>query len=142
MDRAEFKHRIELPVLWGHLDAFGHVNNVVFFRYLEQARVAYFEWLTGSQLSATQSIVLADMQCSFRQQLHYPATVEVLSRISRLGGSSLDLTSAIYRQGEGTPVATAKAILVWFDFASQAASRVPDDFRERIRSHEVTAPLE
>ena len=91
MQRADFKHFIELPVRWGDMDAFGHVNNVQYMRYLESGRVAYISEVLDITMEHKENIVLADIHCVFLQQLCYPATVEVATRVARLGNSSLQL---------------------------------------------------
>jgi acyl-CoA thioester hydrolase len=100
MQRSDFTHFLELPVRWGDMDAFGHVNNVQYMRYLESGRVAYVEEVTQTPLEVNENVILADIQCSFIQQLHYPCTVEVATRTNRLGRSSFQIICAIYRKGE------------------------------------------
>ena len=112
MQRSEFRHFIELPVHWGDQDALGHVNNVQFFRYLESARVAYVETVFGLPVRADgEGVILADLQCAFRSQLEYPVTVEVGTRIARLGRSRRrsDMAwmvsgSALMRSDDGTKI--------------------------------------
>jgi acyl-CoA thioester hydrolase len=140
MQRADFRHFIELPVRWGDMDAFGHVNNVHSMRYLESGRIAYVEDVLGITLESKENIVLANIQCSFLQQLHYPATVAVATRINRLGRSSLHIRCAIYRQGESEPVVTGKGVLVWFDFISHQAIPLPDPLRAAILNFEIVPP--
>jgi len=77
MQRADFRHFIELPVRWGDMDAFGHINNVQYMRYLESGRIAYIEEVLGVAVEAEENIVLADIHCVFLQPLRYPVTVEV-----------------------------------------------------------------
>lgn len=140
MQRSEFRHVVEVPVRWGDMDAFGHVNNAQFFRYLESGRVAYLEEVLQIPLTTSESVILADIQCSFRQQLHYPTTVEVATRIARIGKSSLQLVCVIYRKGEDLPVATSKGVLVWFDTQAQRPKAVPEKVRRRITEFESMAP--
>ncbi len=141
MRRADFRHFIELPVRWGDMDAFGHVNNVQYMRYLESGRIAYVEDVLGTRVEPQENIVLADIQCSFLQPLHYPVTVEVATRIGRLGNSSLQILFAIYRKGESEPVLTGKGVLVWFDFINNQAIPLPAAIRQAILNFE-TVPSE
>lgn len=140
MQRAEFKHFLEVAVRWGDMDAFGHVNNAQFFRYLESGRVAYLEEVLQIPLTKSETVILADIQCSFRQQLHYPAIIEVATRVARIGNSSLQLAGAIYQKNEGMPVATSKGILVWFDTQVQRPKTVPDQVRHVIIEFEAITP--
>ncbi|MBV1952322.1 MAG: acyl-CoA thioesterase, partial [Cycloclasticus sp.] len=118
MSREKAGQVFNIDVAWGDSDIFGHTNNVQFIRYLESARVAYCEDVMGLPLEVGMSAgwVLADMQCSYLQQVHYPTHLEVYSRISKIGSKSVTLMANIFRKGEDEPVACSKAVMVWFDF--------------------------
>ena len=135
-----FVHRFPLAVRWGDMDAYGHVNNVNFLRYLESGRVDYAHKVYGRSIEAgEQSIVLADTQCSFRRQLHYPADVVVLTRTARIGRTSMTMEQCIV-QDEDLLVAASRSVLVWFDFPSQRPAVVPDELKARIAAYETTPP--
>ena len=140
MQRSDFRHVYEMPVRWGDMDALGHVNNVEFLRYLESGRVAYVEKVLRTGLKTKESVILADIQCAFLQQLHYPATLQVATRVSRMGTSSLHLSCAIFRKAEVSPLATSKAVVVWFDFVRQRPTPVPAAVRDRIYAFEAIVP--
>jgi acyl-CoA thioester hydrolase len=122
------------------MDAFGHVTNTQFFRYLESGRIAYLEEVLQIPLTRSETVILADIQCAFRQQLRYPTMVEVATRVARIGNSSLQLACAIYRKNEAMPVATSMAVLVWFDTQAQRPKSVPQRVRQAIMEFEVIAP--
>jgi len=140
MQRADFRHFIELPVRWGDMDAFGHVNNVQYMRYLESGRVAYIRDVLGIATEPRENIVLADIHCTFLQQLRYPVTVEVATRVARLGNSSLQMVFAIYRRGEEQPVLTGEGILVWFNFVNDKSIPLPESIRSAICRFEAVPP--
>ena len=140
MRQSDFRHFFELVVRWGDMDVFGHINNVHYFRYLESARIAYLQDALGLSLMAEESVILADIQCSFLHQLHYPAVLEIGTRVSRIGASSIRLASAIYSKDKSTPVATSTGVLVWFDRLQQRSKPVPAAVREKAMSFEVLPP--
>ncbi len=143
MHRSDFRHLLAMPVRWGDMDVLGHVNNIQYFRYLESGRVAYFEDIMRARLDGRrEGVVLADIQCAFIQQLRYPATVEVATRVSRLGNSSIHLLCALYRQGEEAPVAASRGVLVWFDYPAQRSRPVPAAVRDAVKAFEAIAPEE
>jgi acyl-CoA thioester hydrolase len=142
MQRSDFKHIIELPVLWGHMDALGHVNNAEYFRYLEAGRIAYCRDVLPDSLRSAANLVLADIQCRFLRQLHYPDTIEVCTRIGRLGNRSMHAECAIFRQHEDDAVATSRAVMVWFDFHTEQSMPLPAQLRAAIRDFEPVTPLE
>lgn len=139
---ADYSHRIHLAVRWGDMDALGHVNNVKFFTYDEQARLQYFDAIAAIQTDFWQGsgIILAKLGCDFVQQLRYPATLAIGLRISRLGRSSLDTEAAMF-EGERL-VAVTRGTLVWFDYRQQKPAPVPEAVRELIRRREVLPPQE
>jgi acyl-CoA thioester hydrolase len=148
--RAEFRQFIPMTVRWGDMDALGHVNNVQYFRYGESARIAYFDPLERDdpKMWKEYGIILASMSCDFLAQLHYPAELDIGSRVTRLGRSSLHMTSAIFqRSPAGQPqeeraVAVLRGVLAWFDYSAQKTLPIPESVRAWIRAREVLAPEE
>ena len=77
---------LAIPVAWGDMDAFQHVNNVVYFRYFESARIAYLERLAVADFVATSGVgpILHSVNCRFRLPVTYPDTVHVGVRVTEL----------------------------------------------------------
>ena len=144
MNRTDFRHLTPVTVHWGDMDALGHVNNVIFFRYVESGRISYFNELAGDDPSiwGGEGPILADIQCSFVDQLRYPAEIEVATRTARLGGKSMTVEAAIFVKGSNAPAATSQAVVVWFDYEQQSTVRISEAMRDRIRSFEAVAPAE
>jgi len=140
--REEFRQFIPMSVRWGDMDALGHVNNVQYFRYGESARIAYFDPLgqDDPKFWKEYGIILASMSCDFLAQVHYPAELEIGSRVTRLGRSSLHMSSAIF-QGENL-VAVLRGVLAWFDYSAQKTLPIPEPVRAWIRGREAVAPEE
>lgn len=131
------KHQVEIEVRWGDMDAYGHVNNTLFFRYFETARLRYFEDLLKNNDIAMPTVVLAEMSCRFLQPLVYPATIVVGCRVSRLGSSSFDLKSDIY-EGDNL-CASSKATLVWVNPKTHRPEQIPANIRQVISHYENLA---
>lgn len=141
--RSEYAHIIPIKVKWGEMDSLGHVNNTVFFRYSEDGRIDYIHRLTeGGDTQTSDGPILADLQCSFRSQLRFPADVEIGTRVSRLGRSSLELEQCLFAADSDEAIAVYTNVIVWFDFGAQTSMRIPETFRERIRRLEYIAPEE
>ncbi len=120
-----------LPVQWGDQDAFGHVNNVVYFRWFESARIDLLN-ACPSQVSMSGSglgPILASIKCDYKRQLRFPDTVYVGSRISRVGRSSADISHAVFSSVQGEIVAEGVSVIVVFDYTTQRVTRIPDDLR-------------
>ena len=86
-DLAGYPVVVETPVAWGEMDAFGHVNNIVYFRYFETARIAYFARLDVPEFLGRDPTgpILAETTCRFRAALAYPDTVSVGARVANVG---------------------------------------------------------
>ena len=132
MQGRKLVHVERIAIRWGDMDAMGHVNNTVYFRFMEQARIAWFESLVP-QGEAWQStgIVIANASCNFKRALNYPGTVDVRVFVAPPGGSSvatfyeLVVGDELYADGEAT--------VVFIDMARQKPVRIPESIRARLQ---------
>lgn len=121
-----------IPMRWGDMDAYGHINNTVFFRYMEQARC---EWLEREGIVvAKQGIapVIINASCTFLAQLNYPGMVEVRMFLGEPGRSSLPSHYEIRVQGEEKLYATGDAKIVWMDAETGKSAPIPDALRAKL----------
>lgn len=144
--RAGFRHWTKVPVRWGDMDAFGHVNNATYFTYCESARIRLFEDLDLDGLAATEGpgrrlgpgLVAASL--SFRKQVKYPADLEVGLRVSKVGTKSFTVEYAVLRAGEDEAVADGASVIVWVDYDARGgegeALPLPAVLRERLARFE------
>lgn len=142
MQRSDFAHWLTVPVRWGDMDTLGHVNNAVFFTYVESGRIDYFNSLLGPDRSlwGVSGPILASISCDFRAQVKFPADLDVGTRVSRIGNSSYTLLTGIFVAGSDAPAAEATATAVWFDYTAQKPVPVPDHVRAAITGREPVAP--
>lgn len=141
--REKFANFVPVTVRWGEMDSLGHVNNTVFYRYSEDGRIDYLRRIIESEVSDKMSgFILADLRCTFLQQLRYPAQVEIATRVLRIGRSSLRVVQGLYPQGGEDVIAAYDSMLVWFDYVAQTSTAVPEVVRQRIRSIETVLPQE
>lgn len=131
MPEKRLVHVERIPIRWGDMDAMGHVNNTVYFRYMEQARIGWFDALVP-QAEAWQStgIVIANASCSFKKPINYPGVVEVRVTIGAPGGSSVP-TFYELRVGEQL-YADGEATVVFIDLAKQKPVRIPEAIRSKL----------
>jgi acyl-CoA thioester hydrolase len=142
VNRSDFAHFVSLPVQWGDMDTLGHVNNAIYFRYVESGRIAYFN-AVGADAGlggGGEGPILADIQCSFIGQLRYPAQIDIGTRTAKIGTKSFAVEAGIFLAGEDAPVATSKAVVVWFDYVNQRTAPLPDTLRQRVLELEVVPP--
>jgi acyl-CoA thioester hydrolase len=109
------------------LDGMGHVNNAVFFTFMESARIAYLSSL-GAGINPQQSLILARTEADFRSPIAFGETVEVGVRTSRVGTKSFELEYEL-RAG-GRLAAEGKSVLVGYDYERGASVEFPAEWRE------------
>ena len=126
---SKLVHTSWVPIRWGDMDAYRHVNNTVYFRYMEQVRVEYLESLGYSIAPRGTAPVIINASCTFLIPLTYPGMVEIRMFIGAPGRSSIPTSYEIRLQGEGTLFATGEAKVVWSDVASGKSVPIPDELR-------------
>ena len=116
-----------MPIRWGDMDALGHVNNTIYFRYMEQIRVEWLERM-GFDLNATRAegVVVVNAGCTFLRPLTYPGNVEVCMFFDKPGRSSLQTYYELRKVGEDTVYAEGAAKMVWVDQTTGRSAPLPD----------------
>jgi len=119
-------HVFELPLRWGDSDALNHLNNTLYFRLMEEARM---QILYGAdlRLPADDGPILAHASCDFLRPLTYPATVRVTHTLTRIGRSSMEFELVLDKVGEegGGPYARGRNVLVWMDYVANRSAPWP-----------------
>ena len=119
-----------LPIRWGDMDAMNHVNNTVYFRYMEQARIEWLESLGyGTGQHTDEGPVIVNAGCTYLVLLVYPGNVEVRMFIGHPGRSSLPTHYELRLQGNEKLYATGDAKMVWINPASGRSIPLPDNMR-------------
>lgn len=133
-----YKFHITLPLQWGDQDAMGHVNNTVYLRWFESARIGYGNLVGLLQIASTQKIgpILAAVRCNYRRQLRFPDTVHVGARVTRIGRSSLTMEHRVVSTALAAIAADGDSTIVTFDYAAQVTVPVPAEIRGNIARHE------
>jgi len=121
-------------VAWGDMDALGHVNNAVYFRYMESARVAFLLAVGIDRLNHVGSIgvILQSAQCRFRRPVVYPDTLRISSRVESIEADRFTLGHEMFSQSRGEVVAIGSGVIVAYDYAKAAKASLPPDWVERL----------
>lgn len=129
---------IEIPVAWGEMDAMQHVNNAVYFRYIESTRMAYFERIGLLELMRATGVgpILAWTSCRFRRPLTYPDTVSVGTRSTKIDEDRFTLETVIVSHGLAEVAAESEGVVVTFNYREQKKTPIPDEIRRRIEELE------
>ncbi|HEU5118157.1 MAG TPA: thioesterase family protein [Isosphaeraceae bacterium] len=135
---AKYPVVIEIPVWWGDQDAFGHVNNTVFLRWMESSRIAYTSRLRFQELYRTEKKgpILASVTCNFRRQLSFPDTVKVGARIDRIGRTSFSMSHLIVSRVSGEVAADGSSTIVFYDYQAGQPIPVSDEIRAQVAALE------
>lgn len=131
---------IEIPVAWGEMDSFNHVNNVVYFRYFESARIAYLDKIDGFEYMRNNGIgpILATTHCRFRVPLTYPDVVSSAVRVTEVGEDRFKMKHIVFSHRHSKVAAEGEGVLVTFDYRSNKKTPVPEELRQRILDTEQT----
>lgn len=124
------------PIHWGEMDAFNHLNNVVYYRYAESARIGYLQAL--GMFDGSMVTVLAQSSCQYLRPVTYPDTLLLGVRCQRLGNTSIVMEYSYYSTAQNAIVATAEAVVVRLD--SEGKDKLPwtNEERERLLALEST----
>ena len=136
----DFRHRTPLQVRFRDTDAFGHVNNAVFFTYIELARIRYLlDVLQPAEPFERMPLILARVELDFRSPIMFGEDVEVATQVDRIGRSSIAMSHRMTAGSESRLVGEAESVLVTYDYAVAKPMPVPDDWRTKMGAHEGRA---
>jgi acyl-CoA thioester hydrolase len=122
---------ISLAVAWGDMDALNHVNNAVYFKYFESARLAFMEEIDCWKLLGKEGIapVLASTSARYKIPLTYPDTIDVGARISEVGNDRFTQEYAIYSHTHRRIASLGNALVVTVDSQSGRKTRLPTELK-------------
>ena len=131
IDLSTFPILVRITVLWSDLDAYGHVNNAVLFRYFEQARMEYLARCRFIESYDTDKVgaILQSASCRFRRPIFHPDTVEVGTRVTDVGDDRFTMEYIARSTAQNSVVAEGTAIVVSYDYKTGAKTSVPPQVR-------------
>ena len=128
-------YEMVVPIRWGDMDAMNHLNNAMYFRYLETVRIEWMNSIGCAPDVAGEGPVIVNAFCNFYKQLQYPAEVLIKMYVSDAGRTTfetwgtMELTTA-----PGVICAAGGATTIWVDFPIQKAKTLPDWLRQIVSS--------
>ena len=135
--RADYRHFLAIPTRWADLDAYAHVNNVVYYAYFDTVVADYL--LRRNALDLTTSPVIGlvvETGCRFLAPISFPDVVTAGLRVARLGNTSVRYEIGIFRGEEDAASAEGHFVHVYVDRATQ---KTPTPLPPALR--DVLAPL-
>lgn len=127
---------IEIPIAWGEMDALGHVNNIVYFRYIETARIDFLR-KSGSHALRDETgvgFILQFVEMRFRQPLVFPDTVRVDTKLVSIEDDRFTLAHAVVSKKSNEVVAIGRGTIVTYDYSSGKKTLIPAKIRAAIEA--------
>lgn len=126
---------LELTVQWGEMDAYGHVNNAMFFRYFESARMEFLIkcGFVESHLKDRIGAILHSTQARFRQPLFYPDTIQIGASATEVKEDRFTMTYTVISLTRNVVIAEGSGIIVSFDYAAGNKTKLPFSVLEKIQ---------
>ena len=118
---------------WMDDDAYGHVNNVVYYSYFDSAVNGYLMSATGTDIRSMPAIgIVAETSCRYFREMSFPDVVQPGLALERLGNSSVVYRIALFRNDEAEACAAGRFVHVYVDANSRRPVRVPDAIRAAV----------
>ena len=132
LTRADtFTRWTKVSLRFSDQDSLGHINNVAYAAYVEQARVALIDSLLRSRgKDAGIDYILASVTIDYRREMHFPGAVDVGARLLKIGTKSITSGYGLFK--DGSNVATATSVNVFFDPATKKTVPIPDALRQAL----------
>jgi len=128
--RSDYRHFRPIPTRWMDNDAYGHVNNVVYYSYFDTVVNEYLITEGGLEIGKSPVIgLVVETRCRYFKPIAFPETVEAGLRVGKLGNSSVRYEIAIFRQGDPEPAAAGHFVHVYVDRVTRRPVPVPDPMR-------------
>lgn len=122
---------VPYQVIFRDVDAYGHVNNAVFFTYFEWARTLLWFEIAGFGGATDIGFIVAHAQCDFRQSIELEP-IEIRVRYGEVRNTSFDTHYEIRKTNGNELAATGKVTVVLFDWARRSKVPVDDELRRKI----------
>lgn len=123
-------------VAWGDMDAFGHVNNVMYYRYIESARILYMDAL--NIFDQNVYAVVATNQCKYISPLFYPDQLKIGVRVEEIRNSALRMSYLLWSESQQKTVAVAEAVMVCVNKQNMLKTEIPEIIRHKITEIELS----
>ncbi|MGH7462739.1 MAG: acyl-CoA thioesterase [Longimicrobiales bacterium] len=131
-----FRFTYDVPVRFRDLDPMGHAHHSLPLVYIEEARAAYWRDVAGRHGLDAIDYVLGEITVRFRQRIHFPATLSIGVRVSRMGNASFTMDYEI-RNTAGELLVTAQTQQVMYDYEAGSSMAIPPEIRAKITEFEA-----
>ena len=125
--KSNYSHWTEISTRWRDMDAIGHINHVIYLTYMESSRVDFLNKIgfSGPLKEMDESAILGGIEIHYLMQASHPQTLEIGSRISRIGERSYDIDSVIYKNKTEDILCVATFRMIAFNYKKNQTIKVP-----------------
>ena len=134
-DLENYSIILDQRVAWGDMDAYGHVNNTIYYRYMESARILYFDAL--NIFDEDIFTVVSSNQCRYLKPLFYPDILKIGVRVEELRNSAMRMSYILWSDIQKDIVALGESVIVCVDKITMKKKSMPDNIRLKIREIEL-----
>jgi acyl-CoA thioester hydrolase len=133
MEEIKYPIKLQLRIDWSELDLFGHVNNVSFFKYIQAARVNYWELvgLYKMHKETNKAPILASTACQFKKPLFFPGNVLIQTKSDFIKNTSFGISHQLFNDNNEL-VAEAQDVMVMYDFNCNEKISIPESIKEKL----------
>ena len=136
MNQTNFPYEAEVEVIFRDVDAMGHVNNAVFFTYMETARVKYVTQVFEKTDLLDLPLILVKAECNYHSPALLGEQLVVGIGLTRFGRTSFDLAYRIMVKN-GRLIATGHTVQVMYDYHSRSPFPIPDEIKARVQAFQA-----
>lgn len=121
----------DMSVRWNDMDALGHVNNSIYFRYFEQARVIWLDDLKVDWGKGEEGPIVASASCDYFKPLYFPADLQIKIYSAEVQRASFILYyDLMLKDKPEIRLAQGATVIVWVDYATGKPISIPDNLRK------------
>lgn len=135
---AQYPVVVEIPVAWGEMDALGHVNNIIYFRYFETARIAYMRKIDFITALDQMDVgpILAAIDCKFKYPVTFPDTLSVGVRTTSIEADRYTMEHCVVSHHARRVAAVGAGLIVAYDYRAKKKAQLPEALKRRIKELE------
>jgi len=126
-------------LVWGDMDAFQHINNTVYFRYFENARIAYFKKIGVIEYMQAHRIgpILASTRCDFKAPLTYPGSIQIAASIKDIRAKRFTMAYVVYSENLASIAASGEGLIVYYNYKKFKSCPIPEKIVNEIKRIET-----
>ncbi len=141
MSEKKWPIKTEIPVLWGDVDSFGHVNNIIYLKWCETSRVELFRKMYDVKTLDTENIqlgsgvgpILANFNCNYRTPIKYPDVIYIKTRISHIGNTSYGIEHQMYSKNNDEKVVfDGSSVIVMVNYKNETKFQLDSEMKKTL----------